>query len=294
MTAVQARAIPILISAVIGLLMGGWMLLRPAAIALHAATIEEERLQAAILDSERAKASLPAQAEAVERQRTAVTEHPVSIPRRVDMSMLLARITDLAEASAVAIQQITPGEPELTDNQGEQSIRLITRGGWSETATFVHQLHQQPLAITVRSLTAYPARAENRADEITLELTLIRHYSPLTPAAGNHAPDTPEEEINQTPLPAALAQNPFQDQTLFTTQPQNASSLVYGGRIRAGNKHWALLVDATGRIHRYRIGAVLADGWRVLAVDEMAMSLQSPTGEVKKLRLRGTRREGEG
>ncbi len=280
MTRLVTQHGPILLAALMGLLIGALMFIRPQLNALAETQISAEEWRHILHESEAAEAALPAQREALQQRRQAIRQHRIRIPAQIDITALIAKLTQTATMSGVRIQRLKPGS--------DQRISMVTQGSWSQAITFLHGLLNLPVAVTIETFAAYPQSSDRHHPRITLEMMLAAHASSQADAAGElPPPPSSSTEISaRAKPPIELDHNPFAAGPAAIAAPAAKLPFSYAGEIQVGRTTWALLKHKNGVIQRHRIGAAFDDGWHLVDVTEAMLFVRGPQGQVHPIPLR--------
>lgn len=296
MTGLLTKHWQLLLAVLLGLAVGGLLLIRPQLTALAETRTAAEHWQAKLHDSRSAKAAIPAQRDALSQLRERINDYRVQIPAQADVTDMLANITRTATDSGVRIQQITPSADRPDDGNDRQKVRLLAHGRWQESMNFLHRLMTSPAAITIEEFAIYPRDANPSPFEVVVEMTLIGHAAPYADIPSHERRESAlpgARSLHTSSLPAALKNNPFaHDGTAFAPSVHRLP-FSYAGRIQKGRTTWALLMDENGVIHRQRIGAEFDEGWRLINLDESAVFLKDPQGQIHPIPLRNSRQPRE-
>ena len=258
-------------------LVAGWfMALRPE-LAEREAARRDARLLASELAAHRAAAAeLETWSSRVQTLRRRIDAHPMRLPAEPDLSGLLGRMTDIATASGIRLLGVTPKESTSTADYQRRSMTVRLTGRWQGLVEWLTRLGRETRSITMTRLimTRRAPRAEGPPLRLTLALT--GHWQRDAELAGPNKADA-NGWVAATPdisreAPAAFARNPFQS---TTTNPAG-SALDYLGRIRMGERVWALIRDADGRVHHHRPGATLPGGGQLEQVTATAITITRP------------------
>lgn len=278
MTARLARHWPFILAMLAGILLGGLSLIQPQLTALRDAQLAGENWQATLQQNKAAKAAIPEQREALRQWHQMIRDHRVYLPARTDMTELLATVTRTATHARVDIQQITPSS--------DQRISLVAQGHWPQTMEFLHQLIQQPTALSIKEFAAYPQQTEDHERLTTLEITLAAHSDPNALSVAEKPAHISHE------LPAALTPNPFLAEAATSVASTLTLPFSYAGQIQVGQTTWALLINEKGSIQRHRIGARFYKGWQLVDVDQKRLLVKSPQGQIHPIALRSPSSQG--
>mgnify|MGYP000574166786 CR=1 FL=1 len=237
-------------------LITGWLLaLQPELAERSAAVQEAGRLQAQLAADRASAAALDTWHDRVAGLEERIRTHPMRLPVGPDLPALLGRVADLAVASGTQLLAVEPGAVARRAHYQARPVSLRLAGGWQGLVTLLTRLARGSRALTLSELIINRRDGEAAGPRLEMTLSLTGHWQRGDAGAGEQA-SAPTGWLADSPAttpqwPALHARNPMRPPAGAVSHRTDGSGYV--GRIRIGQRVWALRREADGSVHRRRI-----------------------------------------
>jgi len=253
-----------------GLLLGliaGWLIaLRPALDERDQLAESGAPLAQRLAAEQRRIADRSALMAAVDRQRAALGDHPMRLPRTAEASRLVSHLAALAADTGSRLVDVDPGNTRVTSDHHRRRLAVRLHGAWQPLMRFLTGVEQTTRGIALIGLEFTDAdadantEADARSGELGLTLSLDAYWHPSAPAermdtktAAGWIAATSRPDAEDAALPP---DNPFADDGQPVTVAN--TDIRYIGRIIRGDRQWALIRRGDGPLQRRQRGDPIA------------------------------------